>query len=145
MKITKYLSYLLKDFLSACGCLMLITAAYLGLNTIDTIKSSFFWQIILIASAYTLFKAAFVNKFQFPPKVQLINFTLCSVFADFMVVLWLFLFSPGRIGDKDLLAIYIIIILVVKGAVYAMMYIDGDKQAKQLNEKLSQYRSSHGE
>jgi hypothetical protein len=35
------------------------------------------------------------------------------------------------------------VILIVKGAVFAMMYIDGQRQAKQLNEKLSEYKNGH--
>ncbi|MBP2631024.1 MAG: hypothetical protein H6Q70_1652 [Firmicutes bacterium] len=60
-----------------------------------------------------------------------------------MVVLWLCLFSPNI--DSDVVILYILVILIVKGAVFAMMYIDGQRQAKQLNEKLSEYKNGTSE
>ncbi|MNO10424.1 hypothetical protein D3C81_2342870 [compost metagenome] len=44
--------------------------------------------------------------------------------------------------DRGILVAFILVILVVKGMVYAMMHIDGLKEAKRLNEKLSEY--GHG-
>jgi hypothetical protein len=57
-----------------------------------------------------------------------------------MIILWLWFFNSSKIIDKSLLIIFALVILVVKGAVYAMIYIDGQIQAKQLNEKLSVYK-----
>ncbi len=140
MKISKYLTCMLKDFFMVYGCLAIIVSIFLGIYSVETMNSTVLWQLILIAAAYTLFKFAFANKYELAKKAQLINFTLCSVLASIMVVLWLFLFSPSKIMDRNLMMMYVAIIFIVKGAVYAMMYTDGHKQAKQLNEKLNQYR-----
>ena len=145
MKINKYLGCFFKDLLTACGALMIIVSLFLMTHSTEIIKTSLLWQIILIASAYTFFKFAFVNKYELSKKAQLISFTICSTLADIMVVLWLCLFSPGKITDKNLIVIYIIVIFIVKGAVYTMMYLDGHKQAKQLNEKLGEYNNNSGE
>lgn len=142
MKISKYLTCMLKDFFMAYGCLAIIASIFLGIYSLETMRSALLWQLILIAAAYTLFKFAFANKYELPKKAQLVNFTLCSILASIMVVLWLFLFSPSKMMDKSLLLMYVSVILVVKGAVYAMMYADGHKQAKQLNEKLNEYRET---
>lgn len=139
MEVSQYLKKILTELFKACGCLMIVISIFLGINSIETIKSSLLWQIIIIASAYTFFKFAFVNNLDLGKKAQLFLFTIYSTLADMMVVLWLCLFSPNI--DNNLIIIYIIVILIVKGAVLAMMYIDGQKQAKQLNEKLSEYKN----
>ncbi|MBB6218326.1 FlaA1/EpsC-like NDP-sugar epimerase [Anaerosolibacter carboniphilus] len=141
MKMRKYLEHFLKDFFVACGCLMIIVTIFMEMYSVETMKASLLWQIILGASAYTFYKYAFATKYELGKKAQLICFSISSTLADVMIVLWLFLFSPGRVTDKNLLIIYIIVILAVKGLVHAMMYIDGQTQAKQLNEKLSEYRN----
>lgn len=143
MELSQYLKYFLKEIFKACGCLMILVSMFFGINSIETIKTSLLWQIIMIASAYTLLKFAFVNNLDLGKKTQLILFTICSTLADIIIVLWLCLFSPNI--DSNLITIYIIIILIVKGAVFAMMYIDGQKQAKQLNEKLSDYKKDTSE
>ncbi|GMA97717.1 hypothetical protein [Pelosinus sp. IPA-1] len=143
MKLSQYLKHFLKDTSKASGCLMIIVAIFLGLNSIETIKASLLWQIIVIASAYTLFKFAFVNNLDLGKKTQLILFIIYSTLANMMVVLWLCLISPNI--DSNLIIMYIIVILIVKGAAFAMMYIDGQEQAKQLNEKLSEYKNGINE
>lgn len=140
MEINKYLKCLVKDFITACGFLMIVVLAVLTTYSIDIIKVSLLWQIVLVASAFTFLKLAFVNKFELRRNAQMIQLTICSTVADIMIILWLFLFSPGKINDKNLIMMYIIIIFIVKGAVYAMTYIDGKKQAEQINEKLNQYK-----
>lgn len=143
MRFSQYLKHFLKDTFKASGCLMIITAIFLELNSIETIKTSLLWQIIVIASAYTFFKFAFVNNLDLGKKEQLILFIICSTLANLMVVLWLYLISPNI--DSNLIIMYIIAILIVKGAAFAMMYIDGQEQAKQLNEKLSEYKKGTSE
>lgn len=143
MRLSQYLKHFLKDTFKASGCLMIITVIFLELNSIETIKTSLLWQIIVIASAYTFFKFAFVNNLDLGKKAQLILFIICSTLANIMVVLWLYLISPNI--DSNLIIMYIIVILIVKGAAFAMMYIDGQEQAKQLNEKLTEYKNGTSE
>jgi hypothetical protein len=145
MKLGKYLQCLLKDFFVAYGVLMIIVAIFLGIYSTEIIKASLFWQIMLAASAYTFFKFAFVNQYELGKKAAFINCFICSTLADLMVVLWICLFSPNKIVDKNLIIIYIIVGLVIKGLSYAMTYIDGYTQAKQLNEKLSEYKNGGSE
>lgn len=145
MKLSEYLKYLMKDFFIACGFLMIIVVIFLGIYSTETIKASLLWQVILVASAYTFFKFAFVNKYELGKKAQLISFYICSSLADIMVILWLCLFSTNKNIDKNLFIVYIIVILVTKGLVYAMTYIDGHTQAKQLNEKLIEYKNGGSE
>jgi hypothetical protein len=143
MRLSQYLKHFMADTFKASGCLMTIAAIFLGLNSIETVKATLLWQIIVIASAYTLFKFAFVNNLDLGKKAQLIVFIICSTLANIMVVLWLYLISPNI--DSNLIIMYIIVILIVKGAAFAMMYIDGQEQAKQLNEKLSEYKNGTSE
>jgi len=142
MKYSDCFKYLLKDIFQASGCLVIIAAILLGVNSTEIINTSLLWQIIIIALAFTLYKFAFANNLDLGKRNQLIYFTICSLFADIIVVLWLWLFAqPVPAVDNELMLIYVIIIIVVKTAVYAMMYIDGQKEARQLNEKLSEYKN----
>lgn len=142
MKYKECLKHLLKDIFQASGCLLIIAAMLLGANSIEIIDTSLLWQIIIIALAYTLYKFAFANNLDLGKRDQLISFTICSILADIIVVLWLWLFAqPVPAVDNELMIAYIIIIIVVKGAVYAMMYTDGQKEARQLNEKLGEYKN----
>lgn len=143
MRLSQYLKQFLKKFFTACGCLMIIASMFLWINSIDTIKTSLLWQMIIIAAAFTLFKFSFANNLDFGKKNQLIIFTIFTTLADIMVVLWLCLFSPNI--DSNIVILYIIVILIVKGAVFVMMYIDGQRQAKQINEKLSEYKNGTSE
>ncbi len=142
MKISKYLGYILKDFFTAFGGLIIIVLMYLTIYSVETISASLLFQMILFAAAFTLFRYALINKFELTKKAQMISFFVCSTLADIMIMIWLFFFSPGRIHDLSLILIYFIVIICVKGGVYAMMYIDGKAQEKQLNEKLREYNSS---
>ena len=140
MMIKKYLMYILKDFIVAFGCLMILALILLTFNSIDTIKTSLLWQIVLAASTYIFFKNALINKHELGKKAQMITFCTCFVLADVMVVLWIWFFSTAPNVDSSLLLAYFIIIVLVKGLVYAMMYSDGQREAKQLNEKLSEFK-----
>ena len=142
MKISKYLGYILKDFFTAFGGLIIIVLMYLTIYSVETISASLLFQMILFAAAFTLFRYALINKFELTKKAQMISFFVCSTLADIIIMIWLFFFSPGRIHDLSLILIYFIVIICVKGGVYAMMYIDGKAQEKQLNEKLREYNSS---
>ena len=138
MKISKYVGYFLKDFFAACGCLMAVTSLFLTIYSTEIINSSILLQLILLGLSYTFFKFALFNKYELGKKAHMISFAICFMLADMPIVIWLWLFSPSKIVDINVLLAYIIIILIVKGMVFAMMYIDGNKQAKQINEKLSE-------
>lgn len=57
------------------------------------------------------------------------------------MILWLWLFATGpRLLDNGVLVPFVIVILVVKTMVYTMMHIDGKREAKQLNQKLEEYK-----
>lgn len=72
-------------------------------------------------------------------RAQRISFYICFVLADVIVIAWLWFFSSSQVMDREILVAFVLVILVVKGMVYAMMHIDGLKEAKRLNEKLSEY------
>lgn len=68
----------------------------------------------------------------------------CFILADVLVILWLWLFTDGPLMDKGVLVPFVVVILVVKSMVYAMMHIDGKREAKQLNQKLNEYKQGEG-
>ncbi|MBL4930702.1 DUF3021 family protein [Clostridium paridis] len=142
MEIREYLKSMVKDFITACGFLMVLMAIYLGLYSITEINVSFLFQIIIIALSFTFYKFAFINKFELKEKANIINFSICTTLADIMIIVWLWLFSPRNIIDNENIVVYIIIIFVVKAVVFAMMYINGREEAKELNEKLNEYKKS---
>jgi len=143
MKTNKYLMCLLKDFFTTCGCLILITVSILAVYSIKTINISLLWRVILVASAYTFFKFALVNNYELGKKEQMLNFFICFTLADVMIIILLCFLAPGKSNDLSHIMVYAITIILVKGLVYAMIYSDGKTQAKQLNEKLIQYKN-HG-
>ena len=57
-----------------------------------------------------------------------------------MIFLWLWFFASDRVFEKNRLVPYIIIALIAEGLAYTTMYIEGHKEAKQFNEKLSEYK-----
>ncbi|MBK1810021.1 DUF3021 domain-containing protein [Clostridium sp. YIM B02505] len=140
MKISEYLKIMLKDFFKAFGFLMIIVTIYLSSNSITILGTSLLWQIILLSSGYVFFKFAFVNKYDLDKKTQNINLFICSTLADVVILVWLWLFSPNRAVDSSTMILYAIIIFSVKVLVFSMMHIDGQAQAKQLNEKLNEYK-----
>lgn len=140
MKISEYLQFMLKDFLKAFGFLMVIVTIYMSRFSIEMVEASLLWQVILVSSAYVFLKFAFVNKFELDKKTQNLNLFVCSTIADIIIFVWLWLFSPSKTIDNNNILLYIIIIFSVKLLVYAMMYIDGNAQAKELNEKLNEYK-----
>ena len=143
MKINEYLGDFFKEFLAACGFLTIVSAVFFEASSKDAIITSMFWQIIIGASVYSFFKFAFTNKYNFQKKLQLMNFTIFSALADIMIILWLYLFSTNRFVNRSLIAIYIIAILGAKAFVYVMMYINDKTQAKQINEKLKDYKNNN--
>jgi hypothetical protein len=55
MMVRNYLTHLLRDWLIACGSLLVIAACFLALSSPGMIKPSVLWQIILAASAGTFY------------------------------------------------------------------------------------------
>ncbi|WP_379153953.1 hypothetical protein [Paenibacillus sp. sgz5001063] len=141
MKTGKFVSYMVKDWLAACGCVTILVAIVMALSSTGSVKASILWQIILLASAFICFKYALVSTPGLGQKAQTLCFYICFVLADVYVVIWLWLFSSGPFRENGRLLPFMITILVVKGMVYAMLHIDGKKEAKQLNEKLNEYQS----
>lgn len=139
MNIKRYLTDITKDFLIVCGGLTVIAAILLGGEFIKSLNSSLFCQVMLLSAAFTFFKYAFFNKYDLGKNKQAINFAVFSLLADTMIILWLFFFSTNKLTDSTLIIIYLIINVVVKLAVYAMMYSDGKKEAAQINQKLNEY------
>jgi hypothetical protein len=126
MKTSKLTDFL-KDFFISCLCLSIIVAILIGSSFIKSFNSSFIWQIVLIGGAYSFFKIAFINKYALEKKAQATNFVIFSTLADFMIILWLFLYSPSKVVNSTFIILCIIVILIVKGAYYAMVYSDNKK------------------
>ncbi|WP_143192182.1 DUF3021 family protein [Paenibacillus helianthi] len=141
MKTGKFVSCILKDLFAACGCVTILVAIVLTLNSTGSVRTSILWQIIMAAAAFTCFKYALVSTQGLSKHAQTLSFYICFVLGDVFVILWLWLFSSGPFREKGLLLPFVITVLVIKGMVYAMLHIDGKKEAKQLNEKLSEYQS----
>lgn len=139
MKTSNYVSSIMRDFFVACGCLFILTEVILAMSLTKTINSSLLWQITLAASAFISFKYALIDTPELSKKAQLISFYVFFLLADVFIIVWLWFFSTGQLIEKGILIPFIIIILIVKLAVYTMQYIDGRKEAKLLNEKLSAY------
>lgn len=145
MSINKYLTYFLRDFLIAFGCLMAVASMLLALYSTRTINTSLLYQLILVALVYTFYKFGLVNTHELGKKAQMISFTICFLLADVMILLWLCFFSPNKITDKSTIIAYILVFIIVKGAVYIMMQVDGKRTAKQLNVKLGEYKNGGSE
>lgn len=142
MKIEQYIGYLIKDFIMIYGSLMVIISGYLALISVETITLSIIWQIVMVTLAFTFYKYAFTNKLDLGKKAHLISFFVSATLGDLLIIMWLFLFTPGRINRPSLMISYIIVMILVKGMVYAMLYHDGKVQAKKFNEKLTEIRSN---
>jgi hypothetical protein len=140
IKTSKYISFIVKDLFVACGFLTVLTAVVLALSSTETINGSLLVQLILGASAFTCFKYALVNTHEVEKRAQTISFYICYILADVFVILWLWLFATGPLMDKGVLVPFVIVVLVVKSMVYGMMHIDGKREAKQLNQKLDEYK-----
>ncbi|WP_410511941.1 hypothetical protein PaeBR_18090 [Paenibacillus sp. BR2-3] len=145
MKISKYLLCILKDFLIACGGLMIIVAMYLSLYSPETMNASLLWQIALLASAFTFYKYALVNTLELGKKAEMISFFSCAALANIMIIIWLWFFSTNTRIDKDIFVPLILVVFIVEVLVHGMMYMDGQKEAKQLNEKLNDYKKGGSE
>lgn len=141
MTISKYFKNLFKNFFVACGCLMTIVTIFMAIHSTEIIEISLIWQIILVAFAYAFLKLAFVNEDELGKKVQMLFFIINLSLAEVIVMIWLLFFSPGRIMNINLIMVYVFSLIIVKGLVYKMIYINGEKHAKQINEKLIEYRS----
>ncbi|MBP2631023.1 MAG: hypothetical protein H6Q70_1651 [Firmicutes bacterium] len=70
MRLSQYLKQFLKEFFTACGCLMIVASIFLGINSIDTIKASLLWQMIIIAAAFTFLKFSFANNLDLGKKIN---------------------------------------------------------------------------
>ena len=141
MTISKYFKDLFKNFFVACGFLMTIVTIVMSIHFTEIIKVSLIWQIILVAFAYAFLKLAFVNEDELGKKVQMLFFIINLSLAEVIVMIWLLFFSPGRIMNINLIMVYIFSLIIVKGLVYKMMYINSEKHAKLINEKLIEYKS----
>ncbi|SHI77234.1 Protein of unknown function [Propionispora hippei DSM 15287] len=140
MDVGQYIKPIVSDIFKACGCLLIIMALFLGINSSEIIRPVLLWQIIVLSAAFALFKVAYTNPLDLTGKRQVIVFSLCTLLADILIVLWLFMISPNT--DSSIILAYIVVIFIVKGVVFAMMYIDGEKEARQINEKLSEYKNN---
>lgn len=142
MKIEQYIGCLIKDFIMIYGFLMVVMSGFLALISVEVITLSTIWQIIIVTAAFTLYKFAFANKLDLGKKEHLISFFISATLGDLLIIFWLFVFTPGRINRPSLIISYIIILILVKGMVYVMLYQNGKIQAKQFNEKLTEIKKN---
>lgn len=141
MKFISYFKNSLKDFFISSGFLMVIITMISGIYSEETIRTSLLFQIMLFSLAYVFLKLAFMNKNEMSKKVQLIIFNVCLTLSELMILLWLLFFSPGKAMNIELILIYIFALVIVKVLVYTMMSINGEKEAKLINEKLIKYKN----
>lgn len=141
MTIRSFTTALLKDFLIATGFLTLVTSVFVALSALTTVPPVYLCRILLLAGAFTLYRHAFVPKFELPETAQALSFFLCSLGADILIVVLLFFFSPGRLYDMTLFFLYLAVMLLIKGAVYAMMRQNGRQQAAELNDRLNAFKT----
>jgi Ca2+/Na+ antiporter len=141
MKFIGYLKNSLKDFFISSGFLMILITTISAIYSKETIETSQLFQIMLFSLAYVFFKLAFINKNDINKKVRLITFNVFLNLSELMILLWLLFFSPGKVMNINLLLAYIFALVIVKFLVYTMMSINGEKEAKLINEKLIKYKS----
>ncbi|OVE65816.1 DUF3021 domain-containing protein [Clostridium diolis] len=141
MKFIGYLKNSLKDFFISSGFLMILITTISAIYSKETIETSQLFQIMLFSLAYVFFKLAFINKNDINKKVRLITFNVFLTLSELMILLWLLFFSPGKVMNINLLLAYIFALVIVKFLVYTMMSINGEREAKLINEKLIQYKS----
>jgi Ca2+/Na+ antiporter len=141
MKFIGYLKNSLKDFFIYSGFLMILITTISAIYSKETIETSQLFQIMLFSLAYVFFKLAFINKNDINKKVRLITFNVFLTLSELMILLWLLFFSPGKVMNINLLLAYIFALVIVKFLVYTMMSINGEKEAKLINEKLIKYKS----
>ncbi|MCE3200151.1 hypothetical protein JI735_20880 [Paenibacillus sonchi] len=140
MKTGKFVSHIVKDWFAVCGCVTILVAIVQFLSSTGSVKASILWQIIVAASAFTCFKYALVSTPGLGKKAQTFCFYICFLLADVFVIVWLWLFSSGPFRENERFLPFLITSLVIKGMVYTMLHIDGQKEAKRLNEKLGEYQ-----
>lgn len=147
MRINTYLGYMAKDFLQVCGAVTLLFAAALSVFSWDWANDSLLIQVLLISAGITCFKYALANKYeqQLPKLVQRISFMVTFVMADLFIVLWLWLYSPGKLMDQTLMLGLIIVVVLGKGLVYYLMYQEDRRQAKAFNVKLDAFKKGKRE
>ncbi|NOW04251.1 DUF3021 domain-containing protein [Clostridium beijerinckii] len=143
MKFINYFKDSLKDFFISSGFLMILITIISEIYSNEIIRTSELFQIMLFSLAYAFFKLAFMNKDSMSKKVQLITFNVYLTLSELMILLWLLFFSPGKAMNTGLLLAYLFILVVVKISVYTMMRINGEKEAKLINEKLVKYKNEH--
>lgn len=141
MKTYKYLKTFLKDFFMVSGFIMVVGTLFSVIYSIKIINVSHLYQIILVASAYSFIKLAFANKDELDKKVQMLFFVSSFAIAEMIIFLWLWFFSPGKFISNNLMIVYMIILSLVEGIVYIMMYRNGLRNAKLINDRLIEYKN----
>lgn len=143
MKLISYFKNFLRDFFISSGFLTIIIAMISGIYSKETISTSLLFQIALFSLAYVFLKLAFMNKNKMSKKVQLIIFNVFLTLSEVMILLWLLFFSPGKAMNIELILVYIFALIIVKASVYTMMSINGEREAKLINEKLIKYKNGN--
>lgn len=141
MSIIKYIKSILKNYFQATGCLMTFYLIFSWMYRVESIEISILGQILFIALAYAFLKLAFVSEDELGKRGQLIYFNVNLSIAEVILLSWLLFFSPGKIMDINLLILYIVVIAAAKILVYKMMRINGEKNAKLINQKLIENRN----
>lgn len=139
MKVGQYVGFLVKDFLLACSCVLIVVLLALPLGSVEVVRASSLWQIVFAGAIYALVKNAFIETHELGRRAQIVSFFVCSTLANIIGVFWLWRFAPGTMSGGLALGL-LIAILIVKGGTYAMMHADGRREAKQVNERLQAYR-----
>lgn len=144
MTLGKFAGRFITDLLVACGFLLVASTLILALNSKETVSLSLLWQLLLAAGARTFFKYGLINTEGLRPKAQFWAFCIFMLLADTMILLWLCFFSPNPLG-KELMLPFILTFVVVKAVVYPFMYMDGKREAEELNQKLKVYKNADPE
>lgn len=140
MKINSYLYHLLRIFSTNCSCIIVGTAVFLQIFSVDHIESSILWQILFISFASSVFGIFYHTKGEalkkFPALYTLIHYLTINIF----LFSWAYFFNWINFHEPSILISFGLTVLIVYLIGSVLIRINSHTQAKLLNKKLEEYK-----
>ena len=148
MKISKYLTIVFSHFSIIFSCATICATIFLIVFSIETVNTSLFWQILLLAFAAALFDLLYYIEGWFSRLPLLWQIGLHFIYIYALNLSGCLVFKWFNTGDRlfwSYVTLFSVLVLAAFILISIILHSYEQKQEKLMNKKLNEYKTRKGD
>lgn len=145
MDIIDYIRHLIKSFFTICSCILVGTTVFVTIVNIDVISNAILWQIIVVSAAATLLDFIRYSRRELSGKSLINRNIIHYMLINILLFLAAYFFEWFKLASISKVIFFMLVILVIYVLIYLSIYFIDSVRAKELNEKLIEYKKRRSE